>query len=192
MRRVVLESPEPQGALSLVPKAVKINGKRCSKCGGIKPISYFVRDKNRKDGRHPQCYSCVQAYKKKWKLRPEVIERNRKYQREFARNPERKRQVLAYQNARLPSGITRKKKFKIMSKYGLTEEKYLQILADQNGKCATCAFQFNDHSETQIDHCHATGIVRGILCKHCNRALGQVADSVEILAALIKYLRASR
>ena len=81
---------------------------------------------------------------------------------------------------------------KIMAKYGLTEEKYLRIIADQGGNCATCTFQFKNHSETQIDHCHATGIVRGILCKHCNRALGQVADSVETLAALIKYLRTPR
>lgn len=33
--------------------------KRCTKCGGIKPISEFHHDRSRKDGRFPQCKTCI-------------------------------------------------------------------------------------------------------------------------------------
>lgn len=166
-----------------------INGKRCSKCHGVKPIDHFHRDSSRASGRYPQCASCVSAYAKKWRSRPEIIERNRSYQLQWSRRKERKQQILEYQRAILPSGITRRKMFKIKYKYGLSEERYLAILQQQNGCCATCKIPFIDHKSTQIDHCHATGKIRGILCPHCNRALGQVADNIEILASLIEYLR---
>jgi hypothetical protein len=166
-----------------------INGKRCSKCHGVKPIDHFYRDKNRASGRHPQCSSCVQAFAREWRTRPEIIERNRDYQRNVSRQPARKRQILEYQRATLPSGITRAKTFKLKYKYGLSEERYLAILKSQDNSCATCKIPFADHKTTQVDHCHASGKIRGILCPPCNRALGQVADKVEILAALIDYLR---
>jgi hypothetical protein len=40
-----------------------------------------------------------------------------------------------------------------------------------------------------VDHCHATGKVRGVLCRRHNLALGQVQDSIAELEALIAYLR---
>jgi hypothetical protein len=42
-----------------------------------------------------------------------------------------------------------------------------------------------------VDHDHATGAIRGIVCNNCNMALGLVDDSVERLEDLIGYLRRS-
>ena len=39
-----------------------------------------------------------------------------------------------------------------------------------------------------VDHCHATGTVRGLLCHNCNRALGLLHDNTEVLLNAIKYL----
>ena len=47
--------------------------------------------------------------------------------------------------------------------------------------CAEAAF-------TKFDHCHMTGKFRGWLCDRCNRTLGQVKDSRELLAKMIEYL----
>lgn len=39
-----------------------------------------------------------------------------------------------------------------------------------------------------IDHCHATGVVRGHLCRQCNLALGMFQDSPELLDKAKEYL----
>lgn len=39
-----------------------------------------------------------------------------------------------------------------------------------------------------LDHDHETGEFRGVLCAHCNMALGHVKDSPAILRAMIEYL----
>ena len=39
-----------------------------------------------------------------------------------------------------------------------------------------------------VDHCHATDIVRGILCHPCNKALGAFKDRPDVLLDVIKYL----
>jgi hypothetical protein len=39
-----------------------VETKRCSKCGEVKPVSEFSKDKSRKDGLQRQCKSCVKQY----------------------------------------------------------------------------------------------------------------------------------
>lgn len=39
-----------------------------------------------------------------------------------------------------------------------------------------------------LDHCHADGQFRGVLCAQCNRGLGSFRDSPALLEAEIKYL----
>lgn len=64
---------------------------------------------------------------------------------------------------------------------------------DQSGLCAICGgegFTMKEcHSlKLVVDHCHATGKVRGLLCHNCNRALGLLKDSSESLRCAINYL----
>lgn len=55
------------------------------------------------------------------------------------------------------------------------------------GECATCG----SVERLCIDHDHATGRVRGLLCNDCNLSLGYAKDSIETLKNLIKYLEGS-
>lgn len=70
--------------------------------------------------------------------------------------------------------------------YGLSVDEYDYILASQNGRCGACKEEFV--GKPHVDHCHATGRVRGILCGGCNIALGHAKDDVERLKSLIGYL----
>ncbi len=73
------------------------------------------------------------------------------------------------------------------SRHGITPEVLITIFENQGEKCPICTSPLVlDNSA--IDHNHATGEVRGILCKTCNRALGMFKDSPEILTAAANYL----
>jgi hypothetical protein len=63
------------------------------------------------------------------------------------------------------------------------------MLEKQSGLCAICRQLPN--GQWNIDHNHATGAVRGILCSMCNRGLGQFRDDARLLRAAIDYLRGS-
>ncbi len=72
---------------------------------------------------------------------------------------------------------------------GCTPQQYVQLKQEQNGCCKIC----NRHeSEFKIqlaaDHCHKTGVIRGLLCSSCNRALGLFKDNVDSLIRAIRYL----
>lgn len=72
----------------------------------------------------------------------------------------------------------------LLKKYGLTPEEFYQLETLSDGKCAIC----NEAAKLNVDHDHATGKVRGLLCRSCNLALGLMKDNVFILISAIEYL----
>lgn len=76
--------------------------------------------------------------------------------------------------------------------YGLTEESYASMLAGQNGTCAICHGTHTGnrrHKNLSVDHCHVTGVVRGILCDDCNVGLARFKDNPKLLVIAAKYLQ---
>ena len=65
---------------------------------------------------------------------------------------------------------------RLQRQYSITEEQYNKILEKQNGRCAICNCQ-QHYQRLAVDHDHKTGMVRGLLCVHCNRGLGRFFDS---------------
>lgn len=78
-----------------------------------------------------------------------------------------------------------------LKKYNIKEEEYNKMFIIQNHACAICKTPFNDENDKKehIDHCHKTGIVRGLLCHACNKILGFARDDVNILEQAILYLK---
>lgn len=74
--------------------------------------------------------------------------------------------------------------------YGLNFADYEARLSEQNGVCAICKSEPPKHHKKRlnIDHCHTTGRVRGLLCDACNRALGLFKDSPDLMHKAISYL----
>jgi len=78
-------------------------------------------------------------------------------------------------------------------KFGITLADYDAMYEAQDGKCAICettelSGHGAKHGRFSVDHDHATGEVRGLLCHHCNIGLGSFKDNVDFLAKAIKYL----
>lgn len=75
----------------------------------------------------------------------------------------------------------------VLRTYGITNEEYGMILNSQAGKCGVCGNRPRS-VRLAVDHDHKTGMVRGLLCSFCNRALGTFRDSAELLRKAVEYL----
>jgi hypothetical protein len=65
---------------------------------------------------------------------------------------------------------------------------YEEMLERQGGVCAICALPPEQDRKLQVDHCHQTGKVRGLLCMKCNKGIGQLNDDPKRVAAALRYL----
>lgn len=77
-----------------------------------------------------------------------------------------------------------------LAKYGLTQEDYDRMLEEQGFACAICGVMVA--TVLDVDHCHQTGVNRGLLCQKCNKAIGLMNDDIYVLHAAIKYLERSK
>jgi len=74
--------------------------------------------------------------------------------------------------------------------YGISEDEYNEMLVTQNFRCAMCGIhQSKLNKSLSVDHNHATGEIRGLLCSDCNFILGHAKDNPGTLQAGINYLR---
>lgn len=91
----------------------------------------------------------------------------------------------------------RRRNYQLQWMYGISEQDYDRMFQGQGGLCAICG-----HPESKgrgagagrlcVDHCHTTGVVRGLLCTLCNSAIGKLRDDPAILRNAIAYLEAGK
>lgn len=72
-----------------------------------------------------------------------------------------------------------------LKQYGITIEQFDAMVISQGGRCALC--QKTVEHTLNVDHCHQTSQVRGLLCRGCNVALGHYERLVK-LPRLLPYL----
>lgn len=73
-----------------------------------------------------------------------------------------------------------------LKRYQLTPAQYDAMLAAQGGVCAIC--RSLGKRRPCVDHCHATGAIRGLLCNRCNSGIGHFFDRPDLLIAAVAYL----
>lgn len=120
----------------------------------------------------------------------------------YVRNAEKKKAYArAWYAANREVGIAnaqeyRKKKphvtlaSRLRCQYGLTLTEYNSMQEKQNYSCAICGLLLDSRtkiSTPHVDHCHTTGMVRGILCAKCNTSLGYL-ERPGFLPAALAYL----
>lgn len=83
-----------------------------------------------------------------------------------------------------------RKDAELRSKFGITLAEYRALLEAQWGRCAICQKPNpnKDGRALAVDHCHATGRVRGLLCIRCNVVLGAIGDNLQGLWRFLSYL----
>ena len=82
----------------------------------------------------------------------------------------------------------KRKAYELKFNYNITLKKRDLMLKKQNNKCKICNTKFSKVTPN-IDHCHITNKVRGILCNMCNMGLGLFKDNTENLTNAITYLK---
>lgn len=79
----------------------------------------------------------------------------------------------------------------LKTRYGISPEEYLLMEQAQGGLCKICRKPPSGRwKRLHVDHDHATGKVRGLLCFRCNTMLGSATDDPSVLIAAVEYLAA--
>ena len=108
----------------------------------------------------------------------------------YAKHREEK---IAYHRERRLKGVDATRNSHLRLKYGITIAQYDELLRLQDGVCASChkpetsLSRIGTLRRLSVDHDHVTGLVRGLLCCNCNRALGWLDDSPDKIQALLIY-----
>lgn len=84
------------------------------------------------------------------------------------------------------------RKNSIRGRFGISLEKYDEMVIAQNGLCAICRSPCTKNVRLSIDHDHSTDQARGLLCFFCNAGLGMFKDCEDFLLEAVEYLRQYR
>lgn len=80
----------------------------------------------------------------------------------------------------------------LLQRYGITQEDYEALFAQQGGRCAICFSEKSNNGKgdlyLDVDHCHTSGKVRGLLCRNCNVTVGVVEKKAELIKLIHAYL----
>jgi DNA-directed RNA polymerase subunit RPC12/RpoP len=92
------------------------------------------------------------------------------------------------------SNPERIKSYKLKSTYGIGLEEVTTLLESQEYKCVICQRKLSIKVKSKdlrayVDHDHKTGVVRGVLCVHCNSLIGYSRENKTVLLAAIDYLK---
>lgn len=78
--------------------------------------------------------------------------------------------------------------YRLKQLYGISADEHAALLNRYENSCGACYSK----KDPNVDHDHTTGVVRGVLCGDCNRALGLLRDDESVIAGLLAYLKAAR
>lgn len=116
----------------------------------------------------------------------EQKEKKKLYMRQYLARPDRR--LKERERASIRSQTPERLDYIFKRKYGISLERYNELFKIQGGVCAICGGN-RGKRRLAVDHDHATGTVRGLLCGLCNITVGLVEDSEILLEKTRLYLR---
>lgn len=168
------------------------NMKRCCRCDHVRPISEFCKDHG---SYKSTCKLCDKAVRD---ANPEKhrsacarwYQRNREeYRAKRRAEYALRKDEFAAKRAALPIDQRRRAKraVHLKRKYGISLEQFDSMAEAQGGVCAICQ-RHPGKGGFCVDHDHATGKVRQLLCRNCNSLIGMAEDNKDLLWSAIRYL----
>lgn len=144
--------------------------RQCTKCKKRQARTEFHKNKRGRDGLQPWCKTCQRAASRAYIRcnREKIVDRMRQWR---AANPEQNKAFARRHRAK--------------KNYGLSLEDYDLLVTSP---CAICG---KKTKRQHLDHCHAAGHVRGVLCSNCNAGLGMFMDDPTLLQLAIQYLKST-
>ena len=82
--------------------------------------------------------------------------------------------------------------WRLRKTYGLSVTDYERMASQQAGVCALCGKRNSSGRRLAVDHCHATGAVRSLLCASCNLAIGHLKDDPALMRKAATYVESFR
>lgn len=138
--------------------------KYCPGCTKIKKFKEFNNSKNSNNGYSSHCTLCSRILSKKYYTPDKGIKRYKKH----------KEHLTSYRLER---------------KFGITLKDYNHKLKEQEGKCMICNMTEEQNGKRfAVDHNHATGKVRDLLCGNCNAAIGFLQENINIVKKAVLYI----
>lgn len=183
-------------------------GRQCSRCEIFKPWSEFAKNKRGTGGHQSWCGDCFREYHGRQKKKEYLITDSGRECSECGQfkpwSEFHKRRDLSTGHASQCKSCRRKRTRRDMEngsmrnrelkrKYGIGLDEYNELAKRQGDRCAICGTKNKGTARGKIrywsvDHDHATGKLRGLLCQQCNALLGMAKDDVAILEKAIEYL----
>lgn len=143
---------------------------QCSRCKTKAKSAFYPTSWKR--GWSCLCKKCKRAWRHKHYSDPENLANKRAYTRKYQKEHNR---VLWRCHLR--------------HKFGIDDALYDKILKAQGDVCAICREKCKTGQRLGVDHNHKTGGIRGLLCSTCNRGIGYLQESPDILLAAVEYLK---
>ena len=175
---------------------------RCRECN-----NEGSRRRNARNRANPEKTKQIQAdARRRYNAQPQEKKDSRNQQiraqraERFAKDPVAKEVARLAENARqnaARANLTDAQRMKyreenLRKMYGIGHADYERMLEEQGGGCAICGSSKpngNSRRWLHVDHCHETGLVRGVLCSTCNSGLGSFGDDIGRLEAAVLYLK---
>jgi hypothetical protein len=146
--------------------------KPCTRCKRELPLDDFGKDSRYSSGRKSWCRKCQAAVARaSYRADPEPRRTASAARRRRDYCPDRRRDAM------------------LRHHYGLTLEAFAALLRSQGSCCAICGSGEPRSKNWNVDHCHESERVRGVLCGPCNTGLGHLGDDPERLESAIRYLK---
>jgi hypothetical protein len=192
-----------------------MDSKVCRDCGHARPLADFTKNRNSRDG---YAFYCKEHARKRHQVsrdqrtgglkrrspREVVVPEGSKWCPDcglvqelsaFGRNAGTRSGINTYckpchnsRTRRSKDAVGGERTYHLRRRYGITASQADAMLADQGGLCGLCRSAPAAH----VDHDHATGAVRDLLCFNCNGGLGQFKDDPALLRAAARYVEAHR